>query len=193
MVNSSEHAGLTPGLDSQRTLDALFQEAYEELYRLAKSHRRRWRGNETLNTHALVHELYLKLATQDPPLRNPAALYAVASRAMRHTLVNYAEKQRALKRGGAAEPAPLATLGPAGAPDSGQEATTEEILALNAALDRLGELGGRQRDVVECRFFGGLTVEETASALEISTATVKRDWRLARAWLQRELRRELPR
>jgi RNA polymerase sigma factor (TIGR02999 family) len=169
-------------------LDEIFTAAYEELCDLASAQRRRWRGNETLDTTALVHELYLKLARQEPPLRNPACLFAVAARAMRHLLVNYAEQQQALKRGGGDQRVPLATLHvPDGIP-GGTVATADEVLALNEALERLATLNTRQRDVVECRFFGGLSVEETAAALEISTATAKRDWRLARAWLHHELK-----
>jgi len=169
-------------------LDEIFTAAYEELCDLASAQRRRWRGNETLNTAALVHELYLKLARQAPPLRNPASLFAVAARAMRHLLVNYAQQQQALKRGGDVERVPLVTLHLRDGEPAGDPATADEVLALNEALERLDSLNTRQRDVVECRFFGGLSVEETADALEISTATVKRDWRLARAWLHRELK-----
>lgn len=166
--------------------DELFAEAYERLRQLAGVERARWSGNETLNTTALVHEVYVKLARQREGLRNPDRLFAVAARAMRHVLVNYAEEQRAAKRGGDAPRVPLATLGPledAGASPS----TCEDVLALSAALDRLGQVSERQRDVVECRFFGGLSVEETGGALGVSTATVKRDWRFARTWLYHEL------
>lgn len=168
------------------TFEELFAAAYEELHRLAGRERRRWPGMDTLSTTALVHEVYVKLARRREGLRNPDRLYAVAARAMRHVLVNYAEGQSALKRGGGAPRVPLATLG-AIEDVKGRAATCEEVLALNAALDRLGELNERQRNVVECRFFGGLTVEETGGALGLSAATVKRDWRFARAWLYQEL------
>jgi RNA polymerase sigma factor (TIGR02999 family) len=183
-------AGSSPGAEAV-DLDALFTTAYDELCELARAQRRRWRGEETINTTVLVHELYLKLARQHPPLRNPACLFSVASRAMRHLLVNYARRQRALKRGGEMETVPLAIVD---LPDSRavDAATAGEVLALNEALERLGTLDSRQRDVVECRFFGSLSVEETASALELSPATVKRDWRLARAWLHRELQSGAP-
>lgn len=174
--------------DGQRSppFDELFADAYQRLRRLAGAERSRWSGNETLNTTALVHEVYIKLARQQEGLRNPERLYAVAARAMRHVLVNYAEKQRAAKRGAGAPRVPLATLGPI-ADARATPATCEDVIALSAALDRLGELNERQRDVVECRFFGGLSVEETGEALGISTATVKRDWRFARTWLYHEL------
>lgn len=169
-------------------LDVIFANAYHQIYDLAAVQRKRWRGNETLNTTALVHEVYLKLARQEAPVRNPACLFAVAARAMRHVLVNYAERERASKRGGGVEKVPLATLGLPYESSAGGLATAEEVLALDEALKRLATLSRRQRDVVECRFFGGLSVDETAEALEISAATVKRDWRLARAWLHHELR-----
>jgi RNA polymerase sigma factor (TIGR02999 family) len=167
-------------------LDELFADAYEQLRRRAGIERRRWRGNHTLNTTALVHEVYVKLSGERAALRNPDRLLAVAARAMRHVLVNYAEEQRAAKRGGDAARVTLATLD-ASEGDAGGSSTWDEVLVLNSALDRLGESNARQRDVVECRFFGGLSVEETSAALEISTATVKRDWRFARTWLYREL------
>lgn len=172
--------------DPQPPFDELFADAYDQLRRLAGAERARWGGNHTLNTTALVHEVYVKLARQRGGLRNGDRLYAVAARAMRHVLVNYAVAQRAVKRGGDTPQVPLATLGPVA--DSGTlECTCEELLALNDALDRLGTVSSRQRDVVECRFFGGLSVEETSGALGVSTATVKRDWRFARTWLYHEL------
>jgi RNA polymerase sigma factor (TIGR02999 family) len=182
-----QHAGSAPQ-EVSPPLDGLFASAYGELCELAQAHRRRWRGVETLNTTVLVHELYLKLSRQAPPLRNPACLLAVASRAMRHLLVNYAERQNALKRGGGVQKVPLATLNLPEEDAGGGAATAEEILELDRALEGLAVLDARQRAVVECRFFGGLSVEETAEALEVSTTTVKRDWRLARAWLQHELK-----
>lgn len=173
--------------DDPASLDELFAESYDRLRQLAGMERGRWQGDETLNTTALVHEVYLKLARQRQGLRNPERLLAVAARAMRHVLVNYAEERRAMKRGGGLERVPLTTL--SGMGDTGAAASTvDEVLALNAGLERLGELNERQRDVVECRFFGGLSVEETATALDVSTATVKRDWRFARTWLYNELR-----
>jgi RNA polymerase sigma factor (TIGR02999 family) len=170
----------------QPPLDELFADAYEGLRQLAGLERMRWGGNETLNTTALVHETYLKLSRQREGLRNPDRLYAVAARAMRHVLVNYAEQQRAVKRGGDVRKVPLATMGPLEDPES-TTCTCEELLAISDALDRLARVSERQREVVECRFFGGLSVEATGSALGISTATVKRDWRFARTWLYKEL------
>jgi RNA polymerase sigma factor (TIGR02999 family) len=186
-MNPTVGNGDAAGNDAdQRPLDELFADAYEGLRQLAGLERTRWGGNETLNTTALVHETYLKLARQREGLRNADRLYAVAARAMRHVLVNYAEQQRAAKRGGDLQRVPLATMGPLEDPGS-TACTCEEVLAISAALDRLAQVSERQRDVVECRFFGGLSVEATGGALGISTATVKRDWRFARTWLYQEL------
>lgn len=171
-------------------LDELFAGAYDGLRQLAGRQRARWRGNETLNTTALVHEVYLKLARQRTGLHNPDRLLAVAARAMRHVLVNYAEAQQAARRGGGLAHVPLATLGVV-QHTGATSATAEEVLALNASLERLGELSQRQRNVVECRFFGGLSVEETAAALDVSTATIKRDWRFARSWLHHQLNSDI--
>lgn len=167
-------------------LDEMFEEAYDRLRHLAGVERGRWRGNETLSTTALVHEVYVKLARQGEGLRNPGRLLVVASRAMRHVLVNYAEKQRAAKRGGDQARVTLGAIGAVEDAATGRP-TWEEVLALDTALERLAELSERQRDVVECRFFGGLSVEETSAALDVSCATVKRDWRFARSWLYHEL------
>jgi RNA polymerase sigma factor (TIGR02999 family) len=165
-----------------QALDHLFQAVYGELKRLAKSHRRKWSGDYTLNTTALVHEAYLKLVRQsDVSWADRAHFYAVASRAMRQILVNYAERRCAAKRGGGAEPLSLDDVNPV-APEA-----AEEILALNEALQRLAALEERQSRVVECRFFAGLPVKETAEVLGLSPATVKRDWALASAWLRREV------
>lgn len=183
MSENRETGARAPPGDTPPPLDGLFADAYERLRRLAGVERGRWRGNETLNTTALVHEVYLKLADQAAGLRNPDRLLAVASRAMRHVLVNYAEGQQAGKRGGGLT---RVTLG-VGAGAAAVPSTWEELLALDEALERLATLNARQRDVVECRFFGGLSVEETSAALEVSTATVKRDWRSARIWLHQEL------
>jgi len=171
----------------REAFDAVFSTVYEELHRLARGHRRRWDGNHTLDTTSLIHEAYLKLVDQDQASWNDLSHFlAVAARAMRHILVNYAERQRAAKRGGGQEPLPV------------EEAihmdseTAEEILALNEALDRLEAENERQAKVVEARFFGRFTIEETADLLGVSPATVKRDWALASAWLFREIRESLP-
>jgi RNA polymerase sigma factor (TIGR02999 family) len=166
----------------QQALDHLFQAVYEELKRLARTQRRQWSGDYTLNTTALVHEAYVKLVGQsEVRWADRAHFYAVASRAMRQILVNYAERRSAAKRGGGAAVLSLDDVNPV-APEA-----AEEILALNEALQRLAALEERQSRVVECRFFAGLPVKETAEVLGLSPATVKRDWALASAWLRREV------
>ena len=163
-------------------LDALFDILYAELRSMAQSQRSKWDGNYTLNTTALVHEAYLKLVKQDQASwRDRSHFLAVATRAMRHILINYAQRQKAEKRGGGQEAVPVEHASPL----SDEEA--DEILALHDALGRLEEVNERQARVVEARFFGGFTIEETADLLGISVATVKRDWVLAGAWLHREI------
>ena len=164
-------------------LDRLFSSTYEELRRLAASVRRDEPG-ETLNPTALVNEAYLKLARS---LRiQPASrlhFKRIAARAMRQVLVEAARRRSAQKRGGDAL---MVTLD--GSRDRAVECSGE-LLALDAALEELAELEPRQAQMVEYRFFGGLDLTETASVLGVSESTVVRDWRAARAWLGRELRR----
>lgn len=169
-------------------LDELFPVVYEELRRLAHRHRRRWRGDETLNTTALIHELYLKLTdVERQDWQNRAHFLHAASRAMRHILINYAERRRAEKRGGAQTVVPLEDV----APVLGDGAFTPErahaLIELDRALERLSGVSDRQARIVECRVFGGMTIDETAQALDISPATVSRGWAVAQAWLHREL------
>lgn len=164
------------------SLDALFEAVYSELKTVASSQRRAWGGNPTLHTTALVHEAYLKLVRQDQAgWKDRVHFFATAARAIRHILVNYAERHRAQKRGGDAEHVPLDAANPVPA------ASAEEVIVIHEALERLAELNERQCRVVECRFFGGLTVEETAEALAVSPSTVHRDWALGSAWLRHAL------
>ncbi|MEM1054354.1 MAG: ECF-type sigma factor [Bacteroidota bacterium] len=167
--------------------EALFRRLYDELRRLARHHRARWHGNETLNTTALVHEAYFKLIGSVEGFENRSHVLGVASRAMRQVLVTYAEAQRALKRGGGVPDIPLDDALQMGDPLLSDE-QAETITALDEALVRLGKADERAARVVECRFFGGMTVEETAEALDLSVATVGRSWRAARAWLYGELK-----
>lgn len=162
--------------------DVLFDQVYTVLHRQAHYIRRGGAG-QTLNTTALVHEAYLKLAgAQGVEWNDRLHFYRVAARAMRQVLVNMAERRNAQKRGGGVYAATLNEhLFSAPVP-------AEDVLALNEALHRLEALNPRQATVVECRYFAGLTVEETAAALGISSPTVKRDWRMARAWLSHELK-----
>lgn len=170
-------------------LNALFPLVYEELRSLARSQRRRWHGNLTLNATALVHEAYIKLV--DPRGTVPASrahFFAVAASAMRHILCNYARDRQRLKRGGGAEHVPIDETVKA-LPIDVSDDKAADLSALDEALRRLEQVSERQTRIVECRFFAGLSIEETASALGLSPATVKRDWTMARAWLYREIRK----
>lgn len=162
---------------------------YDELHHLAGQHRRRWSGNETLNTTAIVHEAYLRLAgAPEPDWRSQPHFMAVASRAMRHILVDHARQQQRQKRGGNQEHVPWheveAALKTGG---NAADARADALVALDEALHRLEQHDARQSRIVECRFFGGMSIEETGDALGISPATVKRGWTMAQAWLHREL------
>ena len=175
-------------------LDALFPLVYEELGRLAHRQRRRWDGDFTLTTTALVHEAYLKLAGQRQlPAGSRAHFLAIAAKAMRHILCNYARDRRRQKRGGGRPHVSLEYADPAGGTALELSADQANRLAgLDEALRRFEAIAERQCRVVECRFFGGMSVEETAAALGVSPRSVKRDWAFARAWLLREMQDTLP-
>jgi RNA polymerase sigma factor (TIGR02999 family) len=163
-------------------LEQLLPQVYSELRRLARSKLRNEQPGHTLTPTDLVHEAYLKLV----PIRNVewqsrAHFFAIASRAMRHVLIDHAERRSAVKRGGGQA---LLTLSDDG---SATATSLDDLIALGDALSRLERVDARQARVVECRFFGGLSLDETAEALNISAATVSRDWTFARAWLHREL------
>ena len=161
-------------------LEKLMPVVYEELRRLAAAHLRSERSDHTLQPTALVHEAYLRLADQrSVEWANRAHFFSIAARIMRRILVDHARRRRALKRDGGGL---RLTLAEASTEDRGPE-----LLALDTALTSLEALDPRQARIVELRFFGGLSVEETAEAAGISTATVKREWRTARAWLRREI------
>lgn len=166
------------------TRQALYHHVYAELHRLARYHRSRWNGNDTLNTTALVHEAYLKLAGGEGDYASRGHFMAVASKAIRQVLYSYAERQSAQKRGG--DVAVVSLDEAAIVPPERAEA----LVALEEALARLERVDPRAAQVVECRFFGGLDAEETADALGISARTVGRDWAMARAWLFGELTRD---
>ena len=168
-------------------LDRLLPLVYDELRALAARQRRRRGGPETLNTTALVHEAYEKLARAEAAWNDRTHFFRVAARAMRQVLVDYARAQQAAKRGGAATPLPFETAEAVGAVVPADR--TDEVVALDEALDRLAALDPRQGEVVELRYFVGLTIPETADVLGLSPATVKRDWTAARAWLHREMSR----
>lgn len=167
-------------------MDELFGLVYAELKAMAKIQRARWAGDYTLNTTALVHEAYLKLVDQTRvTYEDRGHFLAVATRAMRQILVNYAERRQAAKRGGGTAHVELDKANPV------SPKVADEVIALNEALHRLAEVSERQARVVETRFFGGFNIEETADLLGVSPATVKRDWALAIAWLQREIEKDL--
>ncbi|MGD8414994.1 MAG: sigma-70 family RNA polymerase sigma factor [Candidatus Latescibacterota bacterium] len=163
-------------------VDQLMPLVYEQLQAMAKRQMRSERANHTLNSTALVHEAYLKLVDQTRVTwQNRAHFFAVAAQAMRRILVNYANRRLAAKRGGGQI---VATFND---DQVVRETRADELVALDAALEELGRLDERQSKVVELRFFAGLTQEETAEVLGVSVPTVRRDWRLARAWLGRHL------
>ncbi len=163
-------------------LDQLMPLVYQELRRMARRQMGRLQPGQTLQTTDLIHEAYERLVGQpDKQWQNRSHFFAVGARAMRHILVDYARTRQAAKRGGGVRPASL---------DERMFASDEraaELVAVDAALIKLGTLHLRQSRVVEYRFFGGLTVEETAEALQVSPNTVLRDWRMAKAWLHRAL------
>ena len=169
----------------QEALQALIPLVYQELRRLAHNYLRVERPGHTLQSTALVHEAFLRLVDQSPAqFQNRAHFLAVAAKLMRQILVDYARRRRAAKRG----PEYKVEL------DESFEVPQEQgrgvdVLAVDDALLQLSRRDEQQGRIVEMRFFGGLTVEETAKALEVSPATVKRDWNMAKAWLTREMQR----
>jgi len=173
---------LQASLGDRAAMDQLFPLVYDQLRRMASSSLRRERPDHTLGTTGLVHEAYLRLVDQTRVgWRDRAHFYAVAALAMRRILVDYARRHRRAKRGGGQRPVSL---------DEGAvslDERAENIVALDEALTRLAELNPRLSRIVECRFFGGLTEEEIAEALGVTTRTVKRDWAKARGWLYQEL------
>jgi RNA polymerase sigma factor (TIGR02999 family) len=169
-------------------LDRLFPLIYEELQLLARRQRRRWEGDYTMNTTALVHEAYLKLVGRHTVgARGRGHFFALASRAMRHILCNYGRDRQAQKRGGGAVVLSLDGEAGAGVPLPDPDPGRALLESLDQGLNALERVHPRPARVVECRFFGGLTVEETAAALDVSPRTVKRDWRFAQAWLKNAL------
>jgi len=166
-------------------LDRLIEIAYDDLRQIARRQLRSWRPGNTIETTALVHELYLRLAGVDEgSWGGRAQFFAFCSRAMRRILIDFARRRHAAKRGGIRVQVPLAE-------DSATvDAEVAELLALDEALDRLAERDARMARIVECRFFGGLSVPETAEAVGTSTRTVEREWARARAYLHHILSSE---
>jgi RNA polymerase sigma factor (TIGR02999 family) len=184
---ATPHPGVTGLLQAWGGGDAaalgqLVPIVYEELHRQAQRYLQRESPGHTLQTTALVHEAYLRLVDQrQAHWQNRAQFFGVAAQQMRRILVDYARRHQAAKRGGSAVQVPF---------DEGAVAATAsevDVVALDDALTRLAVLDPQQARVVELRYFTGLGIEETAEALGISPATVKREWAMARAWLKREL------
>lgn len=172
--------GLAKG--DEKALDRLLPVVYQEMRRLAASYLRNERREHTLQPTALAHEAYLRLVGRDNPhYQNRAHFLGVAARVMRDILVDHARRRKAQKRGGGQ---PLTLLDEGLLVAGGRPIAFDD---LDQALIDLARLSDRQARVVELRYFGGLTIEETGEVLGVSPATVKRDWATARAWLYREL------
>ena len=167
----------------ESALASLMPLVYDELRRMARRHLRRQTPNHTLQTTELIHEAYLKLAKNGGArgFQNREHFFGVAAKAMRQILVDYARAKRSDKRGGAFERVSLAD------DTAVSVGRADQLVALDEALKTLESLDARKGRVVELRFFAGLTTEEVAEVLKISTETVKRDWRFARNWLLRDL------
>jgi RNA polymerase sigma factor (TIGR02999 family) len=167
---------------NQAALDRLLPLVYDELRRVAKSHMRREQPGSVLQTTALVHEAYLRLVDQkNVRWQTRAHFFAVAARVMRHILIDYARGRQRAKRGGGLSDVPLEDVAIL------SDARADELVAVNSALDNLTAADPRKARVFELRYFGGMSVDEAAEALKVSPATVARDWRLAKAWLRREI------
>jgi len=167
----------------QDAREQLIPLVYGELRRVARRYLRQERPDHTLQSGALVHEVYLRLLGQKTPQwESRAHFFAVAAQLMRHILVDHARSRNAAKRGAGV---PRLALDERMAPPQSRNL---DLLALDDALNRLSELDPQQSKLIEVRFFGGLSIEETAVVLNISPATVKREWTTARAWLQREMK-----
>jgi RNA polymerase sigma-70 factor (ECF subfamily) len=166
-------------------LERLAPLVYEELHRLAHHYMSRERPDHTLQTSALVNEAYLRLVDQKRvQCQNRAHFFAISAQLMRQILINHAQSRRCLKRGRGARKVSL---------DRAiivSEERSEDLLALDDALNELAKVDPRKSKVVELRFFGGLSVEESAEALDVSPVTIMREWRVAKAWLYRELGNE---
>jgi RNA polymerase sigma factor (TIGR02999 family) len=163
--------------------DRLVGLVYPDLRRIARRQLGRWRHGVSLDTGALVHEAYLKLIDQrQADWRDRAHFFAIAARAMRHVLVDYARRRGARKRGGG-----IAHVDVAGR-DVASQKQVEQLLALDQALSRLDKEDPRLLQIVECRFFAGYSEAETADLLRVSTRTVERDWLRAKAWLRQAMR-----
>ncbi len=170
------------GDGSQAELEELMPLVYDELHAMAKRYMRAQKREHTFQTTELIHEAYLKLVGREKQnWKNRAHFFGVAALAMRHILVNYAVSKGSQKRGGDRQKVTLNEN------SIGDTKRSDEIVALDLALSDLATLDKRASRVVELKYFAGLTNEETAEVLSVSTETVKRDWRFARSWLLREV------
>jgi len=166
-----------------RDLDAVFPLVYGELRRIAHNHLAQERSGHTLSTTDLVHEAYVRLADQTGiPVNERPRFFVIAATAMRRVLIEYARRRQAAKRGSDAEIVPLEEA------EVAADESSEMLIALDEALTRLAAVDERLAHVVECRYFAGLTEEETAEALNVTSRTVRRDWVKAKEWLYRDLR-----
>jgi RNA polymerase sigma factor (TIGR02999 family) len=162
--------------------EKLMPMVYNELRRLARKYLRHERANHTLQPTALVNEAYLRLVDQHSVLwQNRAQFFGLAAKLMRNILVDHARSREAAKRGGQHYSVSVSEL------DRVSKSSEVDLVVLHEALERLAAYDSQKSRIVELRFFGGLTIEETAEVLDISHATVERDWKMARAWLRREL------
>ncbi|HSS22425.1 MAG TPA: sigma-70 family RNA polymerase sigma factor [Pyrinomonadaceae bacterium] len=172
---------------NEEAFDSLFAVVYEELRRLASGYMRGERSDHTLQTTALVHEAYMKLVRQsDSPVQNRVHFFAVAAKVMRQILIDHARTRHYEKRGGKAVRISLddaAVL---------SDERAEALVALDEALTELSAQDERQSQIVEMRYFGGLTIAETADFLKVSPDTVTRDWNMSKAWLYRRLNPQEP-
>jgi RNA polymerase sigma factor (TIGR02999 family) len=166
-------------------LETLTPLVYDELRRMAHHYMQSEREGHTLQTTALVNEAYLRLADQQKiEWQNRAHFFAVTAHVMRHILIDHARRRHYAKRGGEAQQVPMEEASVMSQPRAA------ELVALDEALDELAKLDPRKSRVVELRYFGGLSLEETAEVLEVSPITVRRDWRAAKAWLYRRMKDE---
>lgn len=167
---------------NEAAFDSLFAVVYDELRRLASNYMRRERADHTLQTTALVHEAYLKLVRQsDAPVENRIHFFAVAAKVMRQILIDHARTRHYEKRGGHAQRISLEDAAVL------SDERADELIALDEALSELAAQDERQSHIVEMRYFGGLTIAETAEYLKVSPDTVTRDWNMSKAWLYRRL------
>lgn len=189
-VRSSEVTSLLHAWQQgdQDAFDRLVPLVYDELRSLARAQLRRDAGQWTLQATALVHEAYVRLAGTEISWESSGHFFAIAAKVMRQVLVDEARRRQAEKRGSGVRPLDLAAGAMSAVSPEGAEAE-EDLLALDQALTRLAELDARRAEVVELRYFAGMTIEETSQVLGRSHATVERDLKLARAWLSRQLRR----